>query len=142
MILYSHCSKLFRAKFNHPKLQLAQNSVLLSKTIFLQNIRSFTKLAKTELTKKELEKLPSTTARSINLYFKDAELTRDDRFEICRVMKPDGWKESFNDKNAQLEENDNETRERLLWSRQRFPTIKVSPMRSSLSQVKSLTTMA
>ena len=97
-----------------------------------KNIRAFCQLAKTELTNKELAKLPSTTARSINIYFKDIDLSRDDRFQICRVLKPNGWKLSFNDRDAQLSEEENELREKLLNAVKKFPTIKVSSLRKSL----------
>ena len=101
--------------------------------LFFKNIREFTQLAKSELSKKQLSKLPTTTARSINIYFKETELTRDDRFEICRVLKPDGWRDSFNDKTALLDARENELREKLLRSRVKFPTIKVSLVRNRSS---------
>ena len=81
------------------------------------------------MTNKELAKLPSTSARSINLYLKDIVLTRDDRFEICRVLKPKGWKFLFNDRDAQLSEEEDELREKLLNGIKKFPTIKVSLVR-------------
>ena len=93
---------------------------------FLQNVN--------DISKEEYKKLPRGSARGINSYLDNIKLTNEDRLRICSIMRPNGWKSDFENPQAVLSASDEKLKNKLLASKTKMPTIKVSLMSASRAQ--------
>ena len=78
-----------------------------------------------DISKEEHKKLPRGSARGINSYLDNLELSNEDRLRICKIERPKGWKSAFEDEKAELSPADEKLKKKLLESKTKMPSIKV-----------------
>ena len=87
----------------------------------IEEINKFFQFCKNGFSKKELSRLPSGSAKSINSWTLDHVLTDEDRSNIGKYQNPKGWKVEWNF--DELKEEDIEPRSKFVRKFKKIPTV-------------------